>query len=160
MAVRAADGAGRCGGDGMSDIDLTGVPRNSTVRAIQWTGPEACTEVFAFLGWPHDEDEQNHALITLPSGVEVQWGDWIVMQGQDDFAAYTAAEFVALFEPAEPTDAEVEAGARALADNVAAALGDWATAWDGMSESERDEARDSVRAALTAAARVRTGGDR
>lgn len=89
--------------------------RPQVVEAVQWVGDENCEEVFAFLGWEHPDDEEDHSLIYVsvyPNGVletvpneavlndtvEVVPGCWFTKDDQGRVRVYKAEVFEAEFE--------------------------------------------------------------
>ena len=83
--------------------------------------------------------------------------DHLMAQGWADVAAGMEAEARAA-QPAEPTDAEIVAAAKAMVAHVNAEVVE-AAPWDELDDEERDAAMTVARLALTAAAQVRAGVD-
>jgi hypothetical protein len=78
--------------------------RPVVIEAIQWTGPETCESVFAFLGMEHPDDEADHSVIHIPTlegTMTAQPGDWIIRGVKGELYPCKPDIFAATYEPAE-----------------------------------------------------------
>ena len=73
------------------------------IEAIQWLGEENCEAVFAFIGLPHSDEEQDHSVLLIPTlegTLEASPGDWIIRGVQGEHYPCKPDIFDATYEPA------------------------------------------------------------